>query len=260
MKIQLQEKFIMKYKAQREVLSGKASLFRVSMCAPPSNKYLTKSTCRNERTSLWVLKRGSLTIEAALIVPFFLVILLAFFSYFLQYASAAELKVQAAAEAKKAGIVLGSVQKTDSGDVTIYKSAKIKEIWEIPFIKENHVTQKAVCRAWIGFTELETEETYVYITQRGSVYHLYNDCTHLDLSIQRVTFAKACSSKNAYGERYRECELCDTTFGALVYITKEGNCYHSERSCSGLKRTIRQIPLSEVEGRTCCIRCMSREE
>lgn len=260
MKIQLQEKSIMKYKAQREVLSQKASFFRVSMCAPPSSDYLTQSTCLNERTSLCALKRGSLTIEAALIFPFFLLILLAFFSFFYRYASAAELKVQAAAEAKKVGIVLGGVQGGENGDVTIYKSAKTEDIWRLPFITEDIVAEKAVCRAWIGFTGLQTDETYVYITPEGRVYHLYSDCTHLSLSIQSVSIGKALSSKNEYGESYRKCELCGDQAGGLVYITSEGNCYHFQRSCSGLKRTVRQVPLSTVEGRSCCIRCMSREE
>lgn len=259
MKIPLQEKYIMKCRVQRDVLSRAVSHFRVDMCAPPSYNYLSKSTCRNERMSLCTLKKGSLTVESALIFPFFLIILLAFFSYFSQYASAAELKVQAAAEAKKVGIVSGGVQGRDFADVTIYKSAKLKDIWSNPFDTKKSVTQSAVCRAWIGFTELETVETYVYITPDGSVYHLYSDCTHLDLSIQRVSMVVARLSQNEYGEKYRECELCDEAFGAMVYITSEGDCYHSERSCSGLKRTIRQVPLSEAEERSCCIRCVSRE-
>lgn len=249
----------MKNKAQRGVLSQRVILNSIDMCAPPSYYNLCNSLCQNERMSLCAL-RGSLTIEAAVVLPFLLMVFLSFFSFFFQYASAAELKVQAAAEAKKIGVVMGSVQGTDSGNVTIYKSAKIEDVWMNPFYKENDVVQSAVCRAWIGFTELETTETFVYITPSGSVYHLYSDCTHLALSIERVTIVRAQMSKNEYGEKYRECELCDEPFGTLVYITSEGNCYHSERTCSGLKRTIRQVSLSEAKGRVCCIRCMSREE
>ena len=117
-----------------------------------------------------------------------------------------------------------------------------------------------MCRAWIGFTTLEEAETYVYITPEGSVYHLFSDCTHLDLSIRGVTMEAAKRSKNNYGQTYRKCEHCDEPFGGFVYITSEGDCYHSERTCSGLKRTIRQVPLCEVEGRGLCMRCMSREE
>ena len=129
--------------------------------------------------------------EAALVLPFFLMILLAFFSFFLQYASAAELKIQAAAEAKKVGIAVGSMVQDDSGEVTIYKSKTLGDTWIMPFQKQRTVTQAAVCRAWIGFTKLESSEVYVYATPEGSVYHLQNDCTHLDLSIQSTTFAKA---------------------------------------------------------------------
>lgn len=235
-------------------------IFRGFVCVLPQSYHHIVLKHRNERMSLCASKRGSLTVEASLILPFFIMILLGFFTFFSQYSTALQLKAEASAEAKKVGIVLGGVQTADTGDVTIYKSAKGERLWIYPFQTKNDVVQSAVCRAWIGFTELEEEETYVYVTPDGSVYHLYGDCTHLNLSIQKVSFPKACVSRNEYGEKYRPCELCKGDFGALVYITSEGNCYHSERSCSGLKRTIRQIPLSEAKGRGCCIRCMSRKE
>lgn len=250
----------MKCRVQRNVLSHKVNHIRVDMCAPPSYNYLNLSICPNERTSLCILRRGSLTVEAALIMPFFLMVLLTFFSFFSHYASAAELKGKAAAEAKKVGIVMGSMGAAESGDVTIYKTAQTEWLWVNPFQISKQVVQKAVCRGWIGFTELGITETYVYITPEGSVYHLYSDCTHLNLSIRQVDLVTAKKSKNDYGQKYRKCELCNSSFGILVYITSEGDCYHSERSCSGLKRTIRQVPLSQVSGRSACIRCMSREE
>ena len=260
MRIRLRENFIMQCRVQRNVLSMEVNQFRGDMCAPPSYKYLYQAICQNERASLCAPKKGSLTVEAALVMPFFLMILLAFFSFFSQYASAAELKVQAAAEAKKVGIALGGMGQSDSGDVTIYKTTKSENIWINPFWRKRQIVQSAVCRAWIGFTKLDTIETFVYITPEGEVYHLYSDCTHLDLSIRRVSMAAARLEKNNDGRKYRECELCDEKFGTLVYITSEGDCYHSERSCSGLKRTIRQVPLSEVSDRGLCLRCMSREE
>lgn len=155
---------------------------------------------------------------------------------------------------------MGSVKNGDSSDVTIYKTATVDPLWIQPFEMENRITEKAVCRAWIGFTELKGQETYVYMTPEGSVYHLYSDCTHLKLSIQCVTKAKAGASKNQYGQGYRACDLCGEDAGVLVYITLEGDCYHSNRTCSGLKRTIRQVPMSQTGGRGCCMRCMSREE
>ena len=250
----------MKDRAQRNVLS-KRNLFNTSdQCAPPKYRNQKLSIYQSERAFLCACKKGSMTVEAALLIPFFLMLLLAFFSFFSQYASAAELKAKAAAEAKKVGIVLGSTGQGDSGDITIYKTAKADNLWINPFWQQSRITQKAVCRGWIGFTELEEIETYVYITPEGSVYHLFGDCSHLDLSIRGVAMAVAKTSKNDYGQKYRECESCDKAFSGLVYITSWGDCYHSERTCSGLKRTIRQVPLSQAEGRSLCLRCMSREE
>lgn len=250
----------MKCRVQRNVLSQQVSHVQLDMCAPPRYNYQNKPIYQYERAFLCTRKKGSLTVEAALIIPFFLMILLAFFSFFSQYADAADLKVKAAAEAKKVGIALGCMGQSDSAEITIYKTKKAEQLWVNPFWKQKQLTQRAVCRGWVGFTELEMTETYVYITPEGSAYHLYRDCTHLDLSIRGVTLVLAKKSKNNYGQKYRECELCDDDFGGFVYITSEGDCYHSQRNCSGLKRTIRQVPLSEAAGRGLCIRCMSREE
>ena len=227
---------------------------------PQSDKYLKQSKYRCGRTSLCALKRGSLTVEAALIVPFFLTILLAFYHFFFLYASAAELKVQAAADVKRLGIVVGSMADVESADLVTAKTRSVEPVLELPFVMKQRVTQRAVCRGWIGFTELNQRELQVYKTVEGSVYHLYSDCTHLNLSIQSVSMEIAQKSKNEYGARYRECELCDGNYGETVYITSEGNCYHSERTCSGLKRTLQTVSLSEVSNLGCCLRCAARED
>ena len=176
----------MRNKAQRDVLSRKTFENLLDMCAPPSYLYLKKTSCQNERMSLCTL-RGSLTVEASIILPFFLSILLAFFSFFSYYASAAQLQTEAAAEAKKAAIILAAAGGEDEGDVVIHKRKKTDDLWIHSFDKDNYVSESAVCRAWIGFTKLDITETYVYITPEGTVYHLFSDCTHLNLSIQRVS-------------------------------------------------------------------------
>lgn len=259
MRRQLQEKFITKLKAWKDVLSQTIKIHHSYQCAPPNSAFSIRVVRRSERMSLRALK-GSLTVEAALLLPFFLMILLACFLFFMEYASAADLKVKAAAEAKKIGLAVSGLPLVDSAEITIYQTARLEPYWIQPFWRNEYRAEKAVCRAWIGFTELELKEAYVYITPDGSVYHLYRDCTHLSLSIRCVTFEAASASKNEYGKNYRACEFCGEHAKALVYITDEGDCYHSDRSCVGLKRTVRQIPISQVGSRSCCIRCVSREE
>lgn len=249
----------MKHKVQRDVLSRMMKSDQNEMCAPPGFIYIHLYPIQSGRMSLCALK-GSLTAELAMVLPFFLMIFLACISFFSRFASAAELSVRAAAEAKKTGIAVCGLPGVDSAEITICKTVQTEPYWICPFEIDTKITKTAVCRAWIGFTELELKETYVYITPEGSVYHLRRDCTHLLLSIQCVTKEKAAAAKNEYGQNYRACEFCGENAGALVYITSEGDCYHSDRTCSGLKRTVRQVPISQAGGRSCCIRCMSREE
>lgn len=219
----------------------------------------SKKQCRNERMSPCTLRKGSLTVEAAMIVPFFLLILLAFFGYFERCAMRMELSMKAAAEARTAAVVQGAAQKAQGGRIVIYKRCPAETFFDLPFDTGGEVTAQAVCRAWVGFRGLELAESYVYITPDGSVYHLFGDCTHLSLSVRQVSAAYAENAKNQYGQRYRSCSLCRPAAAGKVYIAAEGECYHCERDCSGLKRTVKSVPLSEAGGRSCCQRCLARE-
>lgn len=248
------------FKEERKVLSRKVMKSKINLCAPPSSKNTFEALCRNERAFLLALKKGSLTVEAAMIFPFFLSVFLGLFMLFGRYSMGTELAVQAAREAKQMGVAFNRVKKEGTADITIYKYGQADVFWIFPFDFNKTIIQKATCRAWVGFTGLDNREIYVYITPTGSVYHLSNDCTHLNLSVRTVTLNQARNSKNENGEQYRPCMLCDVTHAILVFITEEGQCYHGERSCSGLKRTVRQVPLSEVSGRACCIRCMERKD
>ena len=40
-----------------------------------------------------------------------------------------------------------------------------------------------------------------------------------------------------------------------IYITSQGNRYHTQLNCSGLKRTIYTVPLSQTGGRGRCSKC-----
>lgn len=115
-------------------------------------------------------------------------------------------------------------------------------------------------RAFTGYDNTEkskkdSEETIVYITKTGKVYHLQKNCTHLKLTISRVNYTDVAEFRNESGERYKPCEKCGKNPGNTVYITKEGNRYHSTISCSGLKRIIDAVPISQVGGRSPCSRC-----
>lgn len=114
------------------------------------------------------------------------------------------------------------------------------------------VTESSWCRRWTGMSgkgEEAGNEDWVYITPEGKVYHKSRECTYLKLSIQSAGVEKAA--------RYRACEICTegNKVPSRIYITEEGDCYHISISCRGLKRTIYMIPVKQAKGRSPCSRC-----
>lgn len=136
-----------------------------------------------------------------------------------------------------------------------------------PGMTRFHFVQRSRKRAWTGRQE-ETDsgaagenEEMVYVTETGTVYHLYDDCTHIRLSVQDVEGGQVDQLRNGSGGKYKPCEKCcggedaETT----VYITKEGNRFHSTLGCSGLKRQVRSITKKEAEeSMSLCGRCGAR--
>lgn len=96
----------------------------------------------------------------------------------------------------------------------------------------------------------------VYMTENGEVYHENRNCTHLKLSIREVTRPEAESAVNQWGSSYTPCEKCNP--GPLswkLYITEEGDRYHSSLDCPGLKRTVFTVPRSRAAEYPACSRC-----
>ena len=102
----------------------------------------------------------------------------------------------------------------------------------------------------------EKDETYVYITATGTVYHLSENCTYLKPSVRTIDASQLSSARNEEGARYYACESCDPVRSGTLLITTEGNRYHSDSSCPALKRTIYTVSLESVEGKMpACSKC-----
>lgn len=112
-------------------------------------------------------------------------------------------------------------------------------------------------KVWNGYEKAgfgTKDEGTVYVTETGLVYHRNYHCTYLDLSIHMVQFGEIESLRNKSGGKYHACERCGGGTGG-IYITDTGDRYHSSLSCSGLKRTVYAVPLSEVAGKRACSKC-----
>ena len=124
-------------------------------------------------------------------------------------------------------------------------------------------TMKNRChmKAWTGY-ELEESaadgdgsDELVYITETGSVYHKNRSCTHLALSVRSVKREGVGGLRNEDGAKYYPCEKCGADGGDTVFLTEQGNRYHSSLACNGLKRTVYTVPISEAGGKGPCSRC-----
>ncbi len=96
----------------------------------------------------------------------------------------------------------------------------------------------------------ESTEQYVYVTDNREAYHSTRFCTHLDLSTS-VAFLE-----EAINMGYYPCEYCGDEKSEIVLITDYGDKYHTRGNCSGLKRTIYRVKLSEIGGVPGCLRCV----
>ena len=273
-----------------------------------------RSAAGEERAFLFVRKipvSGSLTIEAALVLPIFLMFIAAvmYFLIIISLQSDIQLRIEETARdlGKKAYLTDDSeiletintnplvikaeildddlteriensgIKNSTSGVSTILSAydegTGILDIvvtyqYVIPYLPENISTisflQRCRSRVWIGSELSESTSAgessdgqTVYITPTGSAYHLTKSCPYLDLSIHSTLYATIESERNLSGSKYERCTAC-TDAGAsyvTVYITDYGTNWHASLSCSGLKRTVIAVDISEVGSRHLCSKC-----
>ena len=108
-------------------------------------------------------------------------------------------------------------------------------------------------------TALDAEEiTEVYGAENGVVYHTEINCTYIRLSISPTSLDQVKNLRNEYGGKYHPCEKCGRHASGVVFITKDGDRYHSSLECSGLKRTISQVSMEEAGHLRPCPRCSGK--
>lgn len=263
---------------------------------------------RNVGAFLFAPLRAALTIEAAVVLPMFLLAMIAA----LQYGNAMETAVKFGTSLTETGKMMAAAAYAErfGGDLdeapeiavkalsTVYtkqrllsqakntSSVKKVNLLLSTFLQEDDTIdlvltyqirspvgiinlpgsfflQRARVRAWTGRDTGgegdadggEGDGTFVYVTETGSVYHDDPNCTHLKLSIREVDASELDSLRNNSGGKYHKCEKCGGEAAGEVYITSEGDRYHSSLSCSGLKRTVRQVSKEELGDMKACSRC-----
>ena len=193
---------------------------------------------------------GSLTVEAALAVPAFLLFCGMLLTLFLTLKAQIGAVYQLDCEAKMEAAACVPGQEAETEDVVLTKT--VSGGW-LP-----DCTLQAVHKAWTGrFLTGDGGARYVIVTDNASVYHLTEACTYLTLSVRQVRLSEVGSLRSADDAKYYPCERCGKGQGGSVcYITKIGRRYHLDRNCSSLKRSWRWVP-AENCSLPPCSRCGS---
>lgn len=238
------------------------------------------------RTALCTLKRASLTVEAAAVLPVFLLAMTMLVSVIdicrIKIEGQAELTCQAKKLSMYAYATPGIYEEEY---VDLYKI----ETYDLPVKLFPFGTIKIALRArvhtWTGRgkgsetngadseADIAASEDMVYITDRETVYHTNEECSHLNFSIVQTTKNELTSLRNENGGKYYACEKCcgekgqggdahsgadygDAVDGnAICYVSENGSSYHVSLNCSSLKRTTKLVKKTEVTHLDECERC-----
>lgn len=214
------------------------------------------------RASSFSASSGAMTVEASFALSFFLMFMIQIFFLifgFLQYGVSLEQLHQKGKQIAAYGYSMGSGAYYDDA-FSLRDSVKIPSLFGIFTLPVHQIPSYCYIKPWTGYgllgnTEQEEEEM-VYITENGTVYHRSRSCTHLALSIQITDIHTIKNQKNSSNGKYHPCEKCgNNPMATALYITQYGDKYHTCIQCSGLKRTIKAVPLKQVEGWPACSKC-----
>lgn len=258
------------------------------------------------------MNRGSLTLEAAFLMPLYLFFMISLISFFEILHLEQNVDFYLSRAAKETALYLSAETILSRGDVDIddgFAKTVLSDIYaygeltdELPkgyrdqcgmkgdfvflpvestgediidlstyysvtpdanvfLIPDIGLIGRARTRAWTGYdagtgSGVSPEERMVYVTENGEVYHLSRSCSHLSISVHAIDEGTQDMYRNSGGGRYKPCEVCgmNEAYGEY-FITDDGDRYHTDINCPGLKRTIYEIPLSEVGDRRLCSRC-----
>ena len=151
---------------------------------------------------------------------------------------------------------------------TEYLDARVSysvHLWGLPpGMNEIDLMQRCRRRYWRGYDTSQNasqhqEDEIVYVTEYGQVYHTYRDCSNLYRRIRTIDMEQVEYQRNEYGGKYYACEVCMQDMqGLFVFITTDGDRYHSRSTCPSLIRYIHEVKKSETGGKPLCSVCAAR--
>lgn len=202
---------------------------RLFLFSPISRKPLSEKV-----SPCTFLKKASLTLETALVLPMFFFGVIALISFMDIYRVQTEHLTGLCQKTKEAGMYAYGTGSSGAETVTlpdVYSYQPIGGLIPLPKIWF-HNTVKV--HAWTGVLYEEGNDAVesqpmVYVTESGTVYHRTLGCSYLNLSVQQLSGSSVKNLKNTYGENIRHVnfavagrnrrELCILQKRAIVFTT-----------------------------------------
>ena len=260
----------MNIKANGDVLYSGNSKKRLYTLMRKVPLILKKFTYRGH--SHWLL--GSITVEASLCVPVFFLVTMALFYVFktmlgintVQYQMSEAVRNYASYHTK-----IGSVEML-AADAKILVWDDEKKLCHVEYKEKVPVIGSKLFsirlyqqlrfsdysgRSMITPGQNTDMDVYVYVAENGRVYHRNYNCSYLKPSVSGCPVSGIDTKRNNSGAKYYPCESCCKLgiSGGVVYITSYGNRYHTDKSCSGIKRNPSKVKLSGVGTMPPCSKC-----
>lgn len=305
-------------------------IIKLQVIGCKANTFSSKNIGKNKSTFPLSLMKGSITLEATVVLPIFITFILSIYSFFYIYNYQNIVQMSVYNTAKSIGRYsyimeraedmgkeyIDSIQKLNVDKEILTSGVNMVYVWnkvmndevkkytvssnimggkngisvldsdidtetgendivvsykmgiDIPDIKKIRykLINRCYFRAWVGESIVDIQDKIkqktVYITPHGKVYHIYFDCSHIELSISAIPFKSVNDLRNKNGGKYYRCDRCvkKTNEDDIVYITDTGTSYHINSKCSGIKRDILEIEISNVGNRKLCSRCKEKYE
>lgn len=158
------------------------------------------------------------------------------------------------------GVSVSSMYAREN-EICMIVSYEVNNPFDIFGIGNVKISSQCASAAWVGKkdeneeSENDGKDTYVYITAHGTVYHKDRNCTYLKPSVRQITEKELESVRNLSGGKYYLCERCANREGSDIFITDYGDRYHKDKNCSGLKRSVFLVPITQVQDMRACLKC-----
>lgn len=244
-----------------------------------------------KRTSQSISNRGSVTVEAALVMPFFFFVLYALLLVNQMLLTEdrihealvetgrvlageatedittvrAQMELKSRVRSSKLTLVSGGVAgislwasrlPNDQQEIELHASYCMK--LSIPFLftftvpVQAVVTQRIFDGCHTGAGTKAGTGSVVYVAEYESVYHTNPQCSHIAIRLVPASDTSLLAGK-------RQCKSCKNYHQEGSFVTLAGDCIHQNSQCSRIKRTVYMVDKNKTGGLPLCSRCAGKK-